>query len=118
MTNVQVLSGQIEPIDNTHEVYVPIPHESTLLTWTITFFKPTGNSLKGQVYLYNSATKNKQSTKIIPSDGLYLHHGGDQVTTEMRFVIDQSDKYDNAVLVLEGKNKGKYIVSIEKVASA
>ena len=26
MTNIQVLSGEIESVDNTFETYVPIPH--------------------------------------------------------------------------------------------
>lgn len=47
-----------------------------------------------------------------------MHHNGDQFTTEVRFVVDQSEKYDNALLVLEGNTKGKYIVSLEKVTSA
>ena len=117
MTNIQVLSGEIESIDNTFETYVPIPHENTLISWTMTLFKPT-NNLKAQVYLFNSATKNKQSTKIIPPEGIYVHHSGEQSIVEMRFMLEQSDKYDNAILTLEGKNKGKYIVSIEKVNTA
>ena len=83
----------------------------------MTLYKPT-NNLKAQVYLFNSATKNKQSTKIIPSEGIYVHHSGEQATVEMRFLLEQSEKYDNAILTLEGKNKGKYIISIEKVNSA
>lgn len=116
MTNLQVLTGEIDSVDNNHEVYVPIQHESTLITWTVTILKPSTTILKAQVYLFNSATKNKQSTKIIPAEGLYLHHSGEQVTVELRFLIEQSDKYDNVVLGIEGKNNGKYIVSLEKVS--
>ena len=118
MTNVQVLTGEIESVDNTHEVFVPLPHESTLITWTITLLKPSTNNLKAQAYLYNSATKNKQNTKVLPNEGIYLHHSGDQVTTEVRFVFEQSEKYDNVVLVLEGKHKGKYLISLEKVTQS
>jgi hypothetical protein len=118
MSNVQVVTGDIEPAGNVFEIYVKLSHEKTLLTWTITLLKPSGTNLKPQLYLYNSITKNRQNTKIIPSDGIYMHHNGDQYTTELRFVVDQSDKYDNALLVLEGNTKGRYIVSMEKVTSA
>ena len=74
--------------------------------------------LKAQLYLYNSVTKNKQSTKIVPDEGIYLHHDGQQCNTEMRFVVEQSDKYDNALLELEGKHEGDYIVALEKVIQA
>jgi hypothetical protein len=47
-----------------------------------------------------------------------MHHNGESFTTELRFVVEQSDKYDNALLVLEGNHKGKFIVSMEKVTSA
>ena len=36
----------------------------------------------------------------------------------MRFVVEQSDKYDNAILVLDGNYKGSYIVALEKVIEA
>ena len=35
----------------------------------------------------------------------------------MRFAVEQSDKYDNAIFVIEGKQKGKYIISLEKLSS-
>ena len=118
MSNVQVLTGDIEPAGNSFQTYIKLCHEKTLITWTITLFKPSGTTFKPQLYLYNSITKNKQNTKIIQNEGLYMHHNGDQFTTEVRFVVDQSEKYDNALLVLEGNTKGKYIVSLEKVTSA
>lgn len=46
-----------------------------------------------------------------------MHAAADQFNTELRFVVDQSDKFDYAVLTLDGNSKGKYIVSIEKVIS-
>ena len=103
---------------NVHEVFTKIPHEKTLITWTINLQKPSTTMLKAQLYLYNSVTKNKQSTKIVPDEGIYLHHDGQQCNTEMRFVVEQSDKYDNALLALEGKHEGDYIVALEKVIQA
>lgn len=46
-----------------------------------------------------------------------MHHNGEQFTTELRFVINQSDKYDTALLVIDGNHKGRYVVSLEKVTS-
>lgn len=76
MSNVQVLSGDIEPVGGTFETYVKLTHEKTLLTWSITLDKPSGTNFKPQLYLYNSVTKNKQNSKIVPSEGLYMHHSG------------------------------------------
>jgi hypothetical protein len=115
---VQVLSGKIECTGNLHEVYTKIPHEKTLITWTLNIQKPSTTMLKAQLYFYNSITKNKQSSKIIPQEGLYLHHDGQQCVSEMRFVVEQSDKYDNVLLQLEGKYEGTYIVALEKVVTA
>jgi hypothetical protein len=100
MSNAQVITGEIEPAGNVFETFVKLIHDKTLLTWTITLLKPSGTVLKPQLYFYNSITKNRQNTKIIPSDGIYMHHNGEQYTTELRFVVDKSDKYDNALLVL------------------
>ena len=36
----------------------------------------------------------------------------------MRFIVEQSDKYDNVLLALEGKHEGDYIVALEKVIQA
>lgn len=118
MSNVQVQTGDIEPAGNSFEIFIKLHHEKTLLTWTITLFKPSSTSMKAQLYYYNSVTKNRQSSKIIPNDGVYMHHNGEQFTTELRFVVDQNDKFDTALLVLEGNLKGKYIVSMEKVTTA
>lgn len=46
-----------------------------------------------------------------------MHHNGEQFTTELRFVVEQSDKYDNVLLTLDGNVKGKFIVSMEKVTA-
>lgn len=76
MSNVQVITGEIEPAGNVFEIFVKLLHQKTLLSWTITLFKPSGTVLKPQLYFYNSITKNRQNTKIIPSDGIYMHHNG------------------------------------------
>jgi hypothetical protein len=47
-----------------------------------------------------------------------MHHSGEQFSTELRFVISQSEKYDTVLLALEGNTKGKYVVSMEKVTAA
>lgn len=67
MSNVQVLTGDIEPINGTFETFLKINHERTLITWSINLEKPSGTTLKPQLYLYNTITKNKQNTKIIPT---------------------------------------------------
>ena len=108
---MQVQEGKIESIGNIHEVFIKIPHPKTLVTWTINLEKPSTTMLKAQLYLYNSATKNRQSSKIVPDEGIYLHHDSQQCVTEMRFVVEQSDKYDNAILVIEGNHKGSYIIA-------
>ena len=118
MSNVQVLTGQIEPAGNTFETFVKLTHEKTLLTWSITFNKPSGTVFKPQLYFYNTVTKNRQNSKILPAEGVYMHHNGEQFTTQLRFVINQSDKYDTALLVIDGNHKGRYVVSLEKVTSA
>lgn len=89
-----------------------------MITWTLNIEKPSTTMLKGQLYLYNSVTKNRQSSKIVPDEGIYLHHDGQQCISELRFVVEQSDKYDNAILVLDGNYKGNYIVALEKVIEA
>ncbi len=81
LTNVQVMEGKIESVGNIHEVFTKIPHEKTLLTWTLNIDKPSTTMLKSQLYLYNSVTKNRQSSKIIPEEGIYLHHDGQQCVT-------------------------------------
>ena len=118
MTNIQVLSGKVESVGNMFEVFSKIPHEKTLVTWTVNLIKPSTTMLKAQLYLYNSVTKNRQSTNIVPNEGVYLHHDGQQCITEMRFVVEQSDKYDNVLFVLEGNHQGTYVIALEKVIPA
>ncbi len=67
MSNVQVLTGDIEPSGGAFETYIKLTHEKTLITWTITLFKPSGTTFKPQLYLYNSITKNRQNSKIVPT---------------------------------------------------
>ena len=88
------------------------------MSWTININKPSNTLLKAQFYLYNSVTKNKQSTKVVPDEGIYMHHDGQQCMLELRFLAEQSDKYDNILLAIEGNHQGNYIIALEKVIEA
>ena len=67
MSNVQVIQGEIEPVGGSFETYVKLNHDKTLINWSITLEKPSGTNFKPQLYLYNSVTKNKQNSKVIPT---------------------------------------------------
>ena len=55
---------------------------------------------------------------MVPDEGVYLHHDGQQCMVELRFLAEQSDKYDNILLSIEGNHQGTYIVALEKVIEA
>jgi len=46
-----------------------------------------------------------------------MYHNGEEFSTDLRFVVNQSATYDSALLILEGNLKGRYILTIEKITS-
>ncbi len=115
LTNMNVTSGEIDESANPFEVFIRIPHAKTVFTWGLNLQKPTSNTLKGSFNLYNSATKEKKNTKMIPDDGIFINHNGDLCYVEMRFMADQEEGYDHVIFSLKDKWKGTYLISMEKV---
>lgn len=116
LTNMNVTSGEIDDSQNPFEVFVRIPHPKTVFTWGLNLQKPSSNTLKGHFYLYNSATKDKKNTKMIPDDGVFINHNSDSCYVEMRFLADQEEGYDHVVFSLKDKWRGTYLISMEKVS--
>lgn len=97
------------------EVFVKIPHTKTVFTWGLNLQKPSSNLLKTQMYYYNSTTKERNNSKTIPEEGVFLNHSGDSCYIELRFFADQEEGYDYVVFSLKDKWRGSYLISMEKV---
>ena len=59
---------------------------------------PTTSVLKAQLYYFNSITRQRQSSKFLPDDGVYMYYSTSECTVELRFLVEQSDKYDSVIL--------------------
>jgi|JI61114BRNA_FD_contig_41_1693849_length_568_multi_2_in_0_out_0_2 hypothetical protein len=74
-------SGELSDSVNPFEVFVKIPHSKTVFTWGLNLRKPNGTQLKCQMYYYNSITKERKNSKVIPDDGIFLNHNNDSCYT-------------------------------------
>ena len=88
-----------------------------MYTWGLNLQKPNSTTLKGQMFYYNSATKEKKNSKAIPEDGVFLNHSNDSCYIELRFFSDQEEGFDHVIFSLKDKWRGTYLVSIEKVSN-
>jgi len=89
LTNMNATTGELDDSMSPFEVFVKIPHQKTVFTWGLNLHKPQNNVLKGQMYLYNSTTKERKNTKSIPEEGMFINHASDSCYVEMRFFADQ-----------------------------
>lgn len=67
-----------------------------------------------QMFYMNSATKERKTSGAVPEEGLYLHHTGQGVSFEVKFLAQLND-YDTVLFCLKGKNKGSYTLTSERV---
>lgn len=71
--------------------------------------------IKPQLFYFSSVTKQRKSTGAVPEGGIYVHNNG-RGYAEIKFLVELED-FDMVLFQLEGKHKGEYTISSERVES-
>lgn len=64
------------------------------------------------MFYYNTSTKERRSSAIIPEEGVFIYNNG-KGYTEIKFLAEYED-FDMVVFKV-GKSQGSYILTGEKV---
>ena len=110
--SVQVMQGQLDETAET-EVFLKLVHKRTVFTWVLNLRDMSSTIIKPQMFYFSSITKQRKTSGAIPEGGIYVHNNG-RGYVEIKFLAEYED-FDMVTFHLDGKNKGDYTISSERV---
>jgi hypothetical protein len=114
MGNIEVVSGPLEAEGDT-EIFLQLSSKRTVFTLSLNLTAVPNDMLKVQMFYYNSTSKERRSSGVVPEEGVYVYSNG-RAFTEIKFLAEFED-FEMVVFRVNAKSQGTYIITGEKVDS-